>query len=580
MKKIKRIAAIMLTVLMLAGLVPVQATAASSTKLIALTFDDGPSSANTPRLLDGLKKRGVHVTFFVTGENAKNNPGIVKREYEEGHQIASHTYNHALLTSLSDSEIKSQLNKTNNILDDAIGFDLKYQLRPPYGGYSDRVLKAAATPCYYWSVDTRDWESLNATSAYNQFISAARDGSIVLMHDLYSTTVTAALNAIDTLQAKGYQFVTLNELLVRRGITPTNGKIYFDAYPGSAGTGKTLSAPVIEYKDTSSGRKVVITGDSRAKIYYTTNGKDPTPANSKKYTGSFSVNDNTVVKAKCVFDWNGFKTATVSKTIKYTALKTPTITVTNGVVKFSGLPTGAEYYYTTNGNTPTKNSIKYSSSFNAAPDTVYTVKGYATGYNASGTRWITYSAEGMVYTDVKPGGWYYKDTDRAIGEGLLAYTGKKLAPDTEMTRAQLVTALYAMAGKPATESLTHDFVDVPENSSYLDALLWAYANGITNGCGEGRFMPDEMVTREQMCAMLARYITLFGTDLSEAAPDAMDAFTDKDDVEPCVADSVNAMCALGIIKGYGDGTILPRCSVTRAEAATMLVRVENLLAAQ
>ena len=134
MKKFKTITAMLLVTLLLVGIMPPKVQAAGGTKLIALTFDDGPSSANTGRLLDGLKARGAHVSFFMTGENAKRNPSIVKRAYEEGHQICSHTYNHALLTNLSNSEIKSQLNKTNKILDNAIGYNLNYSLRPPYGG--------------------------------------------------------------------------------------------------------------------------------------------------------------------------------------------------------------------------------------------------------------------------------------------------------------------------------------------------------------------------------------------------------------------------------------------------------------
>lgn len=103
MRKFTKILAMLLAVLLLVGIMPPKAQAAGSTKLIALTFDDGPSSANTGRLLDGLKARGAHVSFFMTGQNAKRNPSLVKRAYEEGHQICSHTYDHALLTKLSNS---------------------------------------------------------------------------------------------------------------------------------------------------------------------------------------------------------------------------------------------------------------------------------------------------------------------------------------------------------------------------------------------------------------------------------------------------------------------------------------------
>ena len=576
MRKFTKIMAMLLAVLLLVGIMPPKAQAAGSTKLIALTFDDGPSSANTGRLLDGLKARGAHVSFFMTGENAKRNPSLVKRAYEEGHQICSHTYDHALLTKLSNSEIRSQLDKTNKILDDAIGYDLAYSLRPPYGGYNDRVLSTANTPCYYWSVDTRDWESRNANAAYNMFMKYAKDGSIVLMHDLYGTTVTAALNAIDTLKKQGFEFVTLNELQVRRGVTPTAGKIYFDVYPTSKGTGKALSSPVISYKQTDDGKKVVITGDSRARIIYTTDGTDPTPDHGYRYKGAFSVKDKTTVKAISVVYWNGFKSGIVSKKISYTTLSTPKISAENGRITLSGLTNGASYYYTTNGTTPTASSYKYTGSFAAEPDTVYTVKGMGAGYYASGTVWATYGSSGKLYTDVVPDIWYYKAADRAVGEGILDLNGTRLAPHSSVTRAKLVGMLYRMAGSPIVEGGL-PFFDVPENAAYYNAVCWAYKNGITIGCGFGRFMPDEYVTREQTCAFLARYAQSCGMKLNELDKTAINDFADCEQVEPSVADSVNAMCALGIVKGYEDGTIGPKLSVTRAEAATMLTRLEDIL---
>ena len=481
-----------------------------------------------------------------------------------------------MLTDLTNAEIKQQLSKTNNILDDAIGYDLAYSLRPPYGGYSDRVLNTVGTPCYYWSVDTRDWESRNANAAYNMFMKYAKDGSIVLMHDLYGTTVTAALNAIDTLKKQGFEFVTLNELQVRRGVTPTAGKIYFDVYPTSKGTGKALSSPVISYKQTDDGKKVVITGDSRARIIYTTDGTDPTPDHGYRYKGAFSVKDKTTVKAISVVYWNGFKSGIVSKKISYTTLSTPKISAENGRITLSGLTNGASYYYTTNGTTPTASSYKYTGSFAAEPDTVYTVKGIGGGYYSSGTVWATYGSSGKLYTDVVPDIWYYKAADRAVGEGILDLNGTRLAPHSSVTRAKLVGMLYRMAGSPIVEGGL-PFFDVPENAAYYNAVCWAYKNGITIGCGFGRFMPDEYVTREQTCAFLARYAQSCGMKLNELDKTAINDFADCEQVEPSVADSVNAMCALGIVKGYEDGTIGPKLSVTRAEAATMLTRLEDIL---
>ena len=198
------------------------------------------------------------------------------------------------------------------------------------------------------------------------------------------------------------------------------------------------------------------------------------------------------------------------------------------------------------------------------------------GYYASGTVWATYGSAGKLYTDVVPDIWYYKAADRAVGEGILDMSGTRLAPHSSVTRAKLVGMLYRMAGSPIVEGGL-PFFDVPENAAYYNAVCWAYKNGITIGCGFGRFMPDEYVTREQTCAFLARYAQSCGMKLNELDKTAINDFADCEQVEPSVADSVNAMCALGIVKGYEDGTIGPKLSVTRAEAATMLTRLEDIL---
>jgi len=231
----KKLLSLLLALVMVAALLPTVTSKAAGEKLIAVTFDDGPGQY-TSTLLDGLKQRGAKATFFMQGINAASYPAVVKRAWLEGHQVCSHSYNHPQLTTLSSADVRSQLTRTDSILDNAIGLDMSYMLRPPYGSYNQNVLNIAGVPCLYWSVDTLDWKSRNADSVYNEFIRSARDGSIVLLHDIYSTSVTGALRAIDTLQARGFEFVTVDELFYRRGITMQNARIYFDAYPGAAGT--------------------------------------------------------------------------------------------------------------------------------------------------------------------------------------------------------------------------------------------------------------------------------------------------------------------------------------------------------
>lgn len=335
MKKLRKMITVTLSLIMLAACVPFAASAKESSKLIAFTFDDGPG-AYTEKLLDGLSERGAKVTFFMTGQNAAARPDTVKRAWLEGHQICSHTYDHAQLTAISGARVDEELSRTEEILNEAIGYKLSYSLRPPYGSYNKSVLKRAGVPCYYWSVDTRDWESRNTDSVYYQIMHAARDGSIVLMHDIHKTTVPAALKAIDKLKEQGYEFVTLNELLVRRGIEPTAGNIYFYAYPDENGTGEALSAPEISFTQGLDGQKVSISGDSRADIYYTTDGSEPMPDNSTRYEGSFAAENGAVVKAVCVYDWNGFKSGTAEKEVRFAKALALSVASRHGMLIISG----------------------------------------------------------------------------------------------------------------------------------------------------------------------------------------------------------------------------------------------------
>lgn len=319
MKSFRKLAAAFLAALMLAGVMPLPAHA-DGDKLIALTFDDGPSGQNTARLLDGLKARGVHCTFFLVGQMAERNPGLVKRAWEDGHEIASHTYDHPQMTKKTDAQIKQQLQRTDAILDKAVGQDFSYMLRPPYGDYNQRTLKASNTPCFYWSMDTYDWKTRNADSVYREFIKQARDGSIALLHDTHATSVTAALRAIDTLQARGYKFVTLSEMFMRRGINLENGKIYFNAYPGKNGTAPALAQPVVSAEN----GLISISGDSRGSVYYTLDGSLPTPKNSKKYTGPFSAPAGSTIRALTVVKWNGLRSAKRAFASLHAAICLPT----------------------------------------------------------------------------------------------------------------------------------------------------------------------------------------------------------------------------------------------------------------
>ena len=198
-------------------------------KLVALTFDDGPHGTYTPELLNTLKQEGVRATFFVLGTNSSIYPDILKRMVAEGHQVASHTQSHQNLSSLSEAGIIEEVNTARDIITNATG-KKPTALRPPYGAYNDTVKRLAGASVIMWSVDTQDWRSQNPDAIYNEVMSSTRDGSIILMHDIYSTTVEAAKRVIPKLKADGYTFVTVDELIASRGKLVA-GEVYFDAYP-------------------------------------------------------------------------------------------------------------------------------------------------------------------------------------------------------------------------------------------------------------------------------------------------------------------------------------------------------------
>ena len=196
-------------------------------KLIAITFDDGPG-AYTAALLDELAARDVKATFFVSGYRAANYPETLKRIVQEGHQLASHTQNHKNLNTLSGAQIASEIQQTQDLITNAGGDDPAY-IRPPYGNANKTVRAQAKAPLISWSVDPEDWKYHNADTVCKNILAGSYDGAIILVHDIYQTSVNGALAAIDQLLLQGYEFVTVRDLLLRRGITPEAGVLYYDA---------------------------------------------------------------------------------------------------------------------------------------------------------------------------------------------------------------------------------------------------------------------------------------------------------------------------------------------------------------
>ena len=182
---------------------------------IALTFDDGPSASYTPVLLDGLKERGVKATFFLIGKNIETgeNAKIVKREQEEGHLIGNHTYNHVEITKMDDKGAYQELKRTNEIIEGITGEAVEY-MRPPFGLWQKSLEKKIHVLPVMWTVDPLDWATENVDEIVNKVVTEVEENDIILLHDCYDSSVKAALRIVDLLLAGGYEFVTVDELLM------------------------------------------------------------------------------------------------------------------------------------------------------------------------------------------------------------------------------------------------------------------------------------------------------------------------------------------------------------------------------
>ena len=201
---------------------------AESCRDIALTFDDGPRADTTGKLLDGLKARGVHATFFLIGNQIDANAALVQRMKAEGHQVGNHTWDHTKLQGTSTYVLAQEVAKTNAKLCSLLGSG-DYWVRPPYGLLDQRQKTLFSVPLVKWSVDPEDWRLKNADRDVRAVLAKAQPGDIILMHDSVPASVDAALRIVDALQAKGYVFVTVRELLSDSGLTPQAGVMYYSA---------------------------------------------------------------------------------------------------------------------------------------------------------------------------------------------------------------------------------------------------------------------------------------------------------------------------------------------------------------
>ena len=179
-------------------------------RYVALTFDDGPGSY-TERLLDILEQNNAKATFFMVGEELQYHKELLPRMEALGCELGNHTWSHANLTELDFDGISQEIGRTNELIYEAVGHDATV-IRPPYGAIDSNVRASLAAPMILWSVDTLDWESKDVEMIIETTFENITPGSIILMHDIYETSVDAAEILIPELKSIGYEFVTVHEL--------------------------------------------------------------------------------------------------------------------------------------------------------------------------------------------------------------------------------------------------------------------------------------------------------------------------------------------------------------------------------
>lgn len=192
---------------------------------VALTFDDGPDTNVTPRVLDTLKKTGTPATFFVVGRQFAGNEALMKRTLAEGHAMGTHSWDHPQLPRLAEGDMRWQIFATKDAVEKVTGLRPTL-MRPPYGMYNNAVismLTESGDGVILWNVDTEDWKNKNAQETTQRAVDAAQRGSIILMHDIHPSTADALPGIIQRLRERGFTLVTVPQLL---GQT-TPGTVYY-----------------------------------------------------------------------------------------------------------------------------------------------------------------------------------------------------------------------------------------------------------------------------------------------------------------------------------------------------------------
>ena len=203
-------------------------------KTCALTFDDGPSGTNTPKVLNSLMETGAAATFFVIGNRVADYDYLVQREHDEGHAVASHNWHHGNVTKSSGAALRAMPAKVNKAMIKAIGIPVRYDRVP--GGRYPQMIKAKVGWAYIqWSLDTYDWRGRSTVQVMNKVKKAIQDGDVILCHDIKDNTPESTRQMVRYLEEQGYMLLTIDELFAKDGVALEPNRVYYRCQDGETG---------------------------------------------------------------------------------------------------------------------------------------------------------------------------------------------------------------------------------------------------------------------------------------------------------------------------------------------------------
>ncbi len=568
---IRYLCAVLALVLLCTPLPSAAKAADAPSKLIAFTFDDGPGEF-TSRLLDALEERGVVATFFMNGSNGGNGlrrySAVLERMLAIGCQAANHSDRHRQFLRLSTAAMRGEIEAVQDYIYEAAGAPYTDLVRVPYGQNSATIRATVDRPMILWSVDTLDWETRNADAVCEAILNSAFDGAIILMHDIYESSVDGAIRAIDLLREDGYEFVTVSELFRRRGIELEAGHVYRSA-PNKGVTLAAYSAPELSvtYDDLEGVTFVTVESeDEGITFHYTVDGSEPTLA-SPTYTGPLELRDNAELRV-VGFDRFATRTKEISRSIIAHVARPQIIEEVDGAISLYCETFGATYYCTTDGSDPMISGTACAEPIQTGELTRIVARRGEMQPSLELT--VVRTAHGSLFRDVTPNASYLDAVDDMVERALMSGTGGwSFAPQRTVSRSEMAAVLYRLAGSPAANA-SDNFYDVPENVWYAKAVGWANASGILHGISLHYFRPDVALSRQQAAVALYRFAVFAGLD-TEISVDADDSFADAKDY------AVDALrwCTANGIPCRGRTTL--QAPISRADWAEMLSAFCKLL---